>query len=899
MTITPINLRCEHRAEVPTIGSEAPRFDWALEAEGRGRSQRAYRVLVASAPALLAEETGDLWDSGRVESSRTVEVRYDGKPLPPASEFFWTVQVWDERSEASAWAEPVSFRAGLESWEAHWTFPDRSEDLLLEAPDADGDPEALAAIMEALEPSSYLRREFEVAPGLRRATVFLTARGLVELELNGEKVGDEALAPGWTDYHKRIEYSVHDVTARLRSGANALGASLGEGWYSGFVGMEAKDTGHLYGNRTELLCELHLEFEDGRVEKVLSGPDWRGSVRGPRRYSDLQRGEREDARLRFDGWSEPGFDDREWLPVESSPLDDAALVPAKSQPMRVVAELRPVSIQQQRPGVHLVDFGQNFSGWVRLTATGEAGALVRLRHGEMLDADGELYTENLGKAKQVDSFILSGRGEETFEPRFTIHGFRYLEVSGLAAAPDESAVTGCVVHSDTPPVGEFACSEELVNQLYRNLVWTQRSNFVSIPTDCPQRDERLGWIGDACLFWPTASLNMDVAAFFAKWGEDILDAKRPDGSYSDFAPDPWGYWNGAPGCADGSVAIPWIHHCRYGDLTLLRRHWPHMERFMEWLAKDNPDLLRKRGRNRDYGDWLAVGEETSRELFATAYWARDAELMARMAAALGLADRAAHYEELRAGIASAFESAYVEPDGRVEGDTQTAYLFALGFDLVSAERRSDVGARLVESIERRDWHLVTGTHGLALACPVLAEIGRSDIAHRLLLTEDFPSWGYSIRQGATTIWERWDGYTEERGFQSPTMNSFNHYALGAVGSWLVEGVAGIRPAPDAVAFERVLIEPVPGEMSSARASYRSTRGEIVSDWLRDEGRFRLAVTIPPNVTATVVLPSLGGALLEGGKEAAAAEGVASVQEIDGNWRAEIGSGSYVFESVAA
>jgi alpha-L-rhamnosidase len=612
--------------------------------------------------------------------------------------------------------------------------------------------------------------------------------------------------------------------------------------------MDLKRAGAYYGTCPELLCELHLEYPDGASEVVASDERWRATI-GPIRYSDLLHGEHYDARRELDGWTETAYDDSAWPPVRVRLRDGSALVPERAQPIRVTEELRPVSVTERRPGVHVVDLGQNMVGWVRLRVDGERGTTVRLRFAEMLEEDGSLYLANLRTARPQDTYVLHGGGREVYEPRFTFHGFRYVEVQGPADVPE---VIGQVVHSDTPTTGHFECSSDLVNQLWRNVTWGQRGNFLSVPTDCPQRDERLGWLADAQVFLPSATLNMDVAAFITKWGDDILDAQSADGAYPDVAPRLAAERDGAPAWGDAGVIVPWTIYQRYGDVRILERHWDAMERYVEYLVRHNPDLLWRSRRHNDYGDWLSVGSDTSREVLATAYLANDAKLMARIAGVLGRADRAARYEALHRDVVAAFNRAYVGEDGFIEGDTQTVYLLALHMDLVPDELRERVAERLVADIQERDWHLTTGFIGVGLLGPVLTEAGHADVAYRLLLNETYPSWGYSIRHGATTIWERWDGWTEERGFQTPLMNSFNHYSLGSVAQWLYEYVAGIRPARPG--YEHVLIAPEPGPLEWARATYRSVRGPITSAWQQDGDVFRLDVDVPANVTATVVLP---------------------------------------------
>jgi alpha-L-rhamnosidase len=845
----PIDLRCEHRRDVPCVDDPAPRLSWTLESSERGKRQTAYRIIVSQGDA-------PLWDSGRVESSDTVDIVYAGRALPPASDCSWTVQVWDEAGDASPWSEPACFRTALPEWRARWISRDDVDDPGVPVPAAESE-RAGDVMLARCRPAPFLRREFAVEGPVRRAMLYATARGLVELQLNGARVGDAVLAPGWTDYRKRIEYAAHDVTESLADGTNVLSAILGDGWYSGFVGVDVKRAGARYGTHPELLCELHLEYADGSREVVASDERWRATT-GPIRYSDLLHGEYYDARRELG----------DWRAVRTRERDGVALVPERAQPIRVTEELQPVSVTERASGVHVYDFGQNMVGWVRLQVEGERGTTVRLRFAEMLEADGSLHLANLRSARPQETYVLRGGGREVFEPRFTFHGFRYVEVTGVAEAP---TLVGRVVHSDTPPAGQFECSSDLVNRLWRNVTWGQRGNFLSVPTDCPQRDERLGWLADAQVFLPSAALNMDVAAFITKWGDDILDSQSPEGAYPDVAPRLGAERDGAPAWGDAGVIVPWTIYRRYGDVRILERHWDAMERYLAYLVRHNPDLLWRSRRHNDYGDWLSVGADTPREVLATAYLAYDAKLMARIAGVLGRGDQQARYEELYRDVVAAFNRAYVGEDGFIEGDTQTVYLLALHMDLVADELRERVAERLVADIESRDWHLTTGFIGVGLLCPVLTEAGYADVAYRLLLNETFPSWGYSIRHGATTIWERWDGWTEEDGFQTPLMNSFNHYSLGSVAQWLYEYVAGIRPAKPG--YEHVLIAPEPGPLEWARASYRSVRGPITSAWRQEDGTFQLDVDIPANVTATVMLP--------------------------GGERHEVGSGRWSFTTVRA
>ncbi|CAA9568753.1 MAG: GH78 / CBM67 [uncultured Thermomicrobiales bacterium] len=898
--LRPTRLRCEYLVDPLGIDERAPRLSWELAAAGRGQRQTAYQVVVAAAATDAAAGRGDLWDSGRVAGDRTAHVAYAGAALRSGQACWWSVQAWDRDGEPSPWASPARWEMGLleaDDWRAAWVG------LGVEATRAAAEAGAaggLAAERDALVASPCLRRGFLVERPVRRARLHATARGVYEARVNGQRVGDEVLAPGWTDYRRRIQVQSFDVTDHLRQGENVLGAMLGTGWYAGYVGFTPE--ARIYGPAPRLLLQLTVEYEDGTVETVATDGAWRAAP-GPIVWSDLLMGETFDARREAElaGWDAPGFDDGAWSPVVTEARDGTLLVAAPAQPVRVLGEVPAETVTEPTPGVFVVDLGQNIAGWVRLRVTGEAGTVVRLRFAERLNPDGTLYTTNLRTARQTDTYVLRGGGEETWEPRFTFHGFQYVELTGYPGVPGREAVTGVVVGSDTPPAGEFACSDELVNRLQRNIVWGQKGNFLSIPTDCPQRDERLGWLGDAQVFVRTAAGNADVAAFFTKWMDDVVDAQSPAGGFPNVAPRVAVSEDGAPAWGDCGVIVPWTLWRVYGDTRLVERHWDAMARWVAYLEEANPDGLWRARRGPDFGDWLSIGADTPKEVVATAYYALDAALMAELARAIGREEDGRRYDALFDHVRAAFNRAYVSADGRVEGGTQTAYLLALRFGLLPEGLRDAAADHLVADIDAKGWHLSTGFVGVSYLCPVLTEIGRTDVAYRLLLNETFPSWGYSIRQGATTIWERWDGWTAERGFQDPGMNSFNHYSLGSVGEWLYRTVAGIDVDPAGPGFARAVIRPRPGGgLTHARARYHSIRGPIASDWRAEGGRFRLRVEVPANVTATVWVPCPDAAeVAEGGVPADGAEGVRFLRREDGAAVFAVGSGRYDFEATTA
>ena len=801
----PIDLRCEHRRDVPCVDDPAPRLSWTLESSERGKRQTAYRIIVSQGDARL-------WDSGRVESSDTVDIVYAGRALPPASDCWWVVQVWDEAGEPSPWSEPACFRTGLREWRAQWISRDDVDDPGVPVPASDSE-RAGDVMLSRCRPAPFLRREFAVEGPVRRAMLYATARGLVELHLNGARVGDAVLAPGWTDYRKRIEYAAHDVTELLADGTNVLSAILGDGWYSGFVGFDLKRAGARYGTYPELLCELHVEYEDGTLDVVASDERWRATT-GPIRYSDLLHGEHYDARRELD----------DWRAVRTRERDGVALVPERAQPIRVTEELQPVSVTEREPGVHVVDFGQNMVGWVRMEVEGERGTTVRLRFAEMLEEDGSLHVANLRTARPQETYVLRGGGARGLRaavhvPRVPLrrgagagggagarrprralgHAVRPVGSSARATSstscgatsPGASAATSCRFR----PTARSATSGSAGWPTRRSSCPAPRSTWTSPPSS-PS-----GATTSSTRSRPTARTRTSLP------GSGRSVTARPRGA--------------TPGSSCRGRSTSATATCGSSSATGTR--WSATWR--TWSA-----TTRTCCGARAATTTTATGCPSARTRRARCSrprtWPTTRSSWRASPACWDEADREAHYEELFRDVVAAFNRAYVGEDGFIEGDTQTVYLLALHMDLVPDELRERVAERLVADIEARDWHLTTGFIGVGLLCPVLTEAGYADVAYRLLLNETFPSWGYSIRHGATTIWERWDGWTEERGFQTPLMNSFNHYSLGSVAQWLYEYVAGIRLDPERPGYEHVLIAPEPGGLEWARATYHSVRGPI-------------------------------------------------------------------------
>ncbi|MEU5998216.1 alpha-L-rhamnosidase [Streptomyces sp. NPDC047197] len=696
-------------------------------------------------------------------------------------------------------------------------------------------------------PAAQLRHEFRLRPGKKvaRARLYSTALGLYDAWLNGERVGDDRLAPGWTDYDKRVQYQTYDVTRQLKPGANALGVTVAVGWYAGNVGMFGP---HQYGERPAFLGQLEVTYTDGSTDRVLSGTDWRTAT-GPVTAADLLSGEDYDARLETAGWTRAGFDDSDWIKADAIDKVKAAVVAQIDGHTRVESEISTQKVSEPEPGVFVFDLGQNMVGAVRLTVSGKAGTKVQLRHAEVLNPDGTIYTTNLRTARATDTYTLKGGGKETFEPRFTFHGFRYVEVTGYPGKPPRDAVVGRVIHTSAPFTMDFKTNVPMLNQLHSNITWGQRGNFLSVPTDTPARDERLGWTGDINVFAPTAAYTMESARFLTKWLDDLRDGQPDDGAFPDVAPFVGTVGKGVAGWGDAGVTVPWALYQAYGDTRVLEQSWSSMLKWLDYLEKHSTGYLRPA---EGYGDWLNIQDETPKDVIGTAYFAHSADLVARTAEALG--KDPAPYKKLFGSVRDAFRAAYVTSGGRVKGDTQTAYVLALSMELLADGDRAPAAARLVELIKSKEWHLSTGFLGTPRLLPVLTATGHTDVAYRLLVQRSFPSWGYQIDKGATTMWERWDSIKPDGSFQDAGMNSFNHYAYGSVGEWMYANIAGIAPADPG--FRKILVRPRPGGgVTEAQGSFDALYGPVTTHWKTDSEGFRLTLTLPANTTAEVWIPA--------------------------------------------
>ncbi len=876
------NLRVEYRVDPLGIDNPKPRLTWLAESEVRGQKQTAYRILAASRPEALAAGQADLWDSGKIKSGSPNQVIYAGKTPESRERVWWRVVAWDKDGIETS-SQPALWEMGLldpKEWQGKWIAG------------------ALAGGKFASVPCPYLRKPFELEQPVVSARLYITALGLYEAWINGERVGEDIFTPGWTDYHKRVAYQTYDVTALVKPGQNAFGAVLGDGWYSGHVAAEGRQN---YGDRPRLLAQLEITLADGSRKTLVTDDTWHYGY-GALLESDLLMGESYDARRELTGWSVAGYDESGWYPAVVMETPQAVVTAQVGPTVRRIEELHPVGAPVEFPGWPdsrwIFDLGQNMTGRVRLKVSGKTGQTVILRYAEVLKPDGNLYTENLRSARATDYYTLRGGSEEIYEPSFTFHGFRYVELSHYPGKPPKDAVTGIVIHSDMTPTGSFECSDPLINQLQHNIQWGQKGNFLDVPTDCPQRDERLGWTGDAQVFARTAAFNFDVAGFFNRWQQSLADSQGSAGNIpavipaAEIVPG-----DGGPAWADAVVICPWTIYQVYGDRRILETYYGSLQSYVYWLIKNSIGLIRCHPAWKGFpgfGDWLSINAETPRDLIGTAFFAYSARLLGQIASVLGKTNDAKRYDALFLEVREAFLQRFVTADGLISGQSQTAYILALHFDLLPEEMRRNAVDAIVADVRMRRMHLSAGFVGSSYMLPVLTQAGEMDMAYALLQQKTWPSWLYPVTRGATTIWERWDGWTDDKGFQDPGMNSFNHYAYGAVGAWLYQVVAGIEIDPQHPGYERILIHPRPGGgLTYAKADFESVRGRVSSHWEQTRKAFTLNVTVPVGSTALVYVPASGPEAVteEGGMAGASYQGMD-----EGCAVYQVESGSYTFTS---
>ncbi|MBB3113342.1 alpha-L-rhamnosidase [Paenibacillus phyllosphaerae] len=881
------DLRCEYRTNPIGLETVRPRLSWKLAASGRGILQSAYQIQVDESADFLEP----MWDSGKVESDQSVHVEYGGVEPKPRTRYWYRVKVWDQADRESAWSDAAYWEmalGGIGEWRGVWITP----------PNIDG---------KAGETPDYLRKAFNVQGQLAKARLYATALGVYKLYVNGRQVDDSLLAPGWTSYRKRLQYQTYDITHLVQPGGNAIGAILGNGWYMGYLGWEGAN--RFYGEERALLAQLHLTYADGREELVATDGTWQCG-RGGLLKSELYFGEWFDARAEPEGWSTPRFEAADWSRVSLPSYDMDRLAAQENEPVRMIEKLHPIAAFVTPRGEKVLDMGQNMVGWMRFRVTASPGCTITLRHAEVLDEAGNFYTLNLRTALQEVRYICKGEGQESFEPLFSFQGFRYVAVEGWPSAEWSlesvgGIFEGCVIHTDMEQTGRFSCSDELLNQLQRNIVWGQRGNFLEIPTDCPQRDERLGWTGDAQVFIRTAAFQYNVAPFFTKWLKDLALDQLPDGGVPHVVPDlPFCGYNSSA-WSDAAVICPWTLYQCYGDERMLRDQYPSMKAWVEYVYAQGDDrFLWNTGFH--FGDWLALDGtdgrpigSTPKDLIATAYYAHSTRLLANAATALGFLDDARKYEDLHRNVVEAFRSEFVTPSGRIASPTQTAHVIALMFDLLAEADRPRAAQWLAAHIRDKQVHLTTGFVGTPYICHVLSRFGYHDLACELVLQREYPSWLYSVTKGATTVWEHWDGIKPDGTMWSEEMNSFNHYAFGAVGDWLYRALAGLDQEPEVPGYKRIRIRPRPGPgLTNAEAVYASMYGTIRSYWsMGDTGILELDADIPPNTTATIILPDVRtDRITESGMSLESADGIRVLHASEAELRLEAGSGSYHFRA---
>jgi alpha-L-rhamnosidase len=1052
--LTVTDLRCEYLDNPQGIDAAQPRLAWMLNSDEHDQQQTACQILVASSPAKLKSNSGDLWDSGKVESSQSIQVAYGGKPLVSNEECFWKVRVWDKDGKASEWSGPAEWSMGLlqpSDWHAQWIgldgknvtnyladtswiwFPegeperaappgeryfrrtvvipsdreiiqarfvytgdsmcrgwlngsdlgarasyhvvkdndvtyrlhpgtnvialtgynrgtkakpagvigrltvafDHGPPLVVATDDewkvskqdpvnwnmADFDDSAWAPakvlgsagmqpwgnvrVAEGRrQPARWLRKEFTIGRKFKRATVSFSGLGWSELYLDGQKVGDAVLSPAFAQYNKRVFYVTYDVTKQLRRGVNAMGVVLGNGRF--YADRSRVYTGTENFGWPKLLLQLRVEYADGAVSNIVSDGSWRLTTNGPILANNDYDGEEYDARKEFPGWSRPGFDDSKWQTAQMVEAPSGVVAAQMIEPIRVTGTCRPLKLKEPEPGVYVYDLGQNIVGWARLKVSGPAGAKISLRFAEELKPDGHLYTANLRGAKAMDTYTLKGHGTEVWEPRFTSHGFRYIEVTGYPGRPDLNSIAGRVVNDDLSTNGDFECSNPLLDRVYRAVVWGVRGNYHSIPTDCPQRDERQGWLGDRSEESKGEAYLFDNAALYAKWMQDIADAQRPSGSVPDIAPTFWPIFSDDVVWPSTSIIIPKMLREQFADKLVIARHYACMKKWMDYMERRyvTNDII-----SRDsFGDWCVPPEDptlihsldpnrrTDKTLLATSYFYHDLCLMRRYAQMLGKTDDARQFRNQAARMKVAFNDRFLNRDlGQYDNGSQTSCVLPLAFGLVPDDQRQPVFHHLVDKIVNESHHHIgTGLVGGQYLMRVLTDNGRPDLAYAIAIQKTYPSWGYMIEHGATTIWELWNGNTAD-----PEMNSRNHVMLvGDLIIWLYEDLAGIKPDPAEPGFKHIILQPHPvGDLQFVKATHRSPYGLILSSWNTDGATFDWQIEVPVNTTATVYVPAISVEhVYENRRPAAGVRGITSLGMENGRAVFNIGSGKYHFTS---
>jgi alpha-L-rhamnosidase len=875
------HLLVENKINPLAVENAKPRLSWQLISDKRNVMQTAYEIQVSSP----TKGDADVWRSGKVSSDKSVFVLYGGNPLKSGTKYYWKVRVWNNTGKPSEWSALGMWQMALlevADWKAKWISP-RTEDSVM-------------------RPSPIFRKEFSTSKKIVSAMAYVTAHGLYEAQINGQRLGSSCLTPGWTSYKNRLQYQVYDVTDLLIKGNNAIGIMLGSGWYRGIIGFS--NNINVYGKDISLLFQMNITYSDGSKELVSSDESWKCST-GEIRYAEIYNGEIIDARLNKPGWALPGFNDANWDGVVTKDYSKDILIATYNEPVTRHETFKPIRVFKTPKGEQVLDFGQNLVGWVHLVARGNKGDSIKISHAEVLDKEGNFYTDNLRHAKAEDIYVLNGSGEEAFEPNFTWHGFRYIKLEGYPGEIKPENFTAVALYSDMKPTGTFTSSNQLINQLQHNIQWGQKGNFLDVPTDCPQRDERLGWTGDAQVFSRTATFNMNVNDFFAKWLKDVA-ADQVNGSVPFVVPNVLGpNAAGSAGWADVATIIPWNIYLAYGDLEVLEDQYNSMKAWVEFMHGKSINNLWNNGFH--FGDWLFYRPEddndgraavTDKYLIAQCFYAHSTQLLINAARVLHRDDDEATYTSLLQKIKEAFTREYMTPNGRLVSGTQTAYVLSLDFDMFPDTLRTQAAARLAENVKNYDNHLTTGFLGTPYLCEVLTRFGYDSVAYKLLLQPTYPSWLYPVKMGATTIWERWDGIKPDSTFETPGMNSFNHYSYGAIGDWMYRSMVGIDTYEDGVGYKHIKIKPhIGGDFVYASASLETYYGKVGNEWKIDGNNVTMDTEIPPNTTATIFIPSKNGEnIFENGKVISTSNDIKLLGSEEGYVMIKVGSGKYHFTS---
>lgn len=880
--LTLSDLTTDYEDNLIGIGNLKPAFCWKLSSPERNTLQTAYELQVAATMSDISSGKNLSWNTGRINSAQSVHVLYNGPELKSRQRYYWRVRVWDNKGNTSPWSEVKYWETGLlnlSDWSAKWI-------------------EAAAVTNGSESPAPIFFKSFNVKAPVKSARLYVTAHGIYEVKLNGKNISDHLLAPGWTSYHKRLQYQTYDVTSFLQTGENATVATVGDGWYRGF--LEWRGRRNWYGKEAGLLYQLEITFADGKKQIVVSDKDWKSSFDGPVRASDIYNGETFDSRLDKPVTAAVA---KNWKSVRVVDTLLNNLVAQQGPPVTRHEQFKALKVIKTPKGETVIDFGQNLVGWVQVKIKGQAGDTLKIKHAEVLDKEGNFYTGNLRTARQENNYILDGT-DQFLEPHFTFQGFRYIKVTGLRNEPDVNSFTAVAIYSGMQPTGTFTSSNSLVNQLQHNIQWGQKGNFVDIPTDCPQRDERLGWTGDAQVFFNTAAYNMNVATFFTKWLQDVKADQYDNGCVPAVIPITVDRINdGSAGWGDAATIIPWNFYTIYGDKRLLEQQYSSMKAWVDYIRSISKNNLWDNSRH--YGDWLFYTMDNDRDgraavtdkfLIAQAFYAASTQNLINAARVLGKTDDVTTYTPLLKDIKDAFNREYVTPSGKLVSNTQTAYVLALNFDLLPENLRQQAAQRLVENIGAYKDHITTGFLGTPYICHVLTRFGYTDVAYKLLLQETYPSWLYPVKMGATTIWERWNGIKTDGTFEAESMNSFNHYAYGAIGDWMYKTISGIKPDATNPGYKHFIIKPEPGgKFTTANATLETLYGKISSKWVIEDGMFKLDVNVPANTSATVVLPKAADReVTESGKPLSTSLSNKTIKKQDSTISIELGSGNYTF-----